>query len=384
MSEDFYGALMQRRAIANTVDLATIKAPGIYPIDAGNSTAPSSSSGTLLVYLPTAKYKQEFIPDSGYKSFRINGAWQTLGTAATHNVQTSPTDVTSGAVLMNGAWGVGTDAIGMNDSDITSPTSIGCAFFHQGGGDENDYYENYGTGIHLGYGSGAGGTQRMTGNLFIDAEGNLWAHWLAVYVSDGAIAAEGKQKLYGPLNKPTAVDVGALPLAGGTMTGEIKVSSTGHGSYASQYDVDAPVMQIIDSSQASEYWPITKQRYIEGKVAWSSGMIINNGSYVIHCCPEDDTKSKTFNFQLDGTFIPASYANFDARYYTQSAANAKFVQSIQLGAAANMTYGIDRIYASPVGCMMTGILASGSDDTGSFQYKPIQENVNGTWKTISG
>lgn len=51
-----------------------------------------------------------------------------LGDAATKNVQKSVTDSTPNALMINGAWGLGASGVGMVDSDILSPTSIGNTF----------------------------------------------------------------------------------------------------------------------------------------------------------------------------------------------------------------------------------------------------------------
>ncbi|WP_423732536.1 phage tail protein [Hafnia paralvei] len=142
-----------------------------------------------------------------------------LGTAATSNVQKSITDNTPNALMINGAWGLGASGVGMVDSDILSPTSIGNTFFNQGGGAANSHFGGYGTGIHLSYGSSGDNKQRLTANLFVDSAGNLSVEWLAVNKSDGAIVVKHIQKLYGPLNKPSASDIRAFPDNGILPTG---------------------------------------------------------------------------------------------------------------------------------------------------------------------
>lgn len=236
-----------------------------------------------------------------------------LGTAATANVQKSITDNTPNAVMANGAWGLGASGVGMLDSDILSPTSIGNTFFNQGGGVTDRHFGNHGTGIHLSYGSSGDNSQRLTANLFVDGTGNLSVEWLAVIKSTGEIARKYIQKLYGPLNKPTANDVAALPLAGGTMAGAIKVSGTGHGSFSSQNSNEAPIFQYIDTAQTSEYWPLIKQKYKQANATWSAGTLVNANRFLIHY--QDATGGGAlFSFYKDGQFVPANYANFDAKY----------------------------------------------------------------------
>ncbi|MFZ4218434.1 phage tail protein [Enterobacter ludwigii] len=119
--------------------------------------------------------------------------------------------------------------------------------------------------------------------------------------------------------KPTANDVGALPLAGGTMApaGQISVSQVGRGMWTSQNTVGAPVFQDIDTTATSEYWPIFKQHYQQGNSTWSAGMLINEGDFHLHFL---NSAGDTANFRWvkDGQFIPGNYTNFDNRYLTKS------------------------------------------------------------------
>lgn len=85
---------------------------------------------------------------------------------------------------------------------------------------------------------------------------------------------------------------------------------------------------------------------------------------------------------LPDTYIPP--APDLSAYETISDANARFVQGVQLGAAATMGYNTSEVWPVPAGCVMTGLLAGGGDGSGTLQYKPIQLNINGTWATIAG
>ncbi len=85
---------------------------------------------------------------------------------------------------------------------------------------------------------------------------------------------------------------------------------------------------------------------------------------------------------LPDTYVPP--APDLSGYETIADANARFVQGIQLGAAATMGYDTSEVWPVPAGCVMTGLLDGGGDGRGTLQYKPIQRNINGTWTTISG
>ncbi len=212
-----------------------------------------------------------------------------LGTAATGNIQKSVTDNTPNSLMVNGAWGLGSSSLGMVDSDILSPTSIGNTFFYQGGGAVNSHFGGYGTGIHLSYGSSGDNKQRLTANLFVDSAGNLSAEWLAVNKNDGAIVTKYLQKLYGPLNKPTAEDVRALPIVGGVLNGnltvknQIQVGGVGNG-----------VLNIGDSDSGL-------RSSADGQVdLYANGRMLGYWN--------------TTTLAFTGQIIPTNYANFDARY----------------------------------------------------------------------
>lgn len=173
-----------------------------------------------------------------------------LGDAATKNAQKAITDNTPNALMINGAWGLGTSGVGMVDSDILSPTSIGNTFFNQGGGAANSHFGGYGTGIHLSYGSNGDNKQRLTANLFVDSAGNLTVEWLAVNKSDGSIVVKHIQKLYGPLNKPSAADVRAIPFFGQIAAGTNLNTLTEPGIWFNPANANASLALNYPSTQA--------------------------------------------------------------------------------------------------------------------------------------
>lgn len=195
-----------------------------------------------------------------------------------------------------------------------------------------------------------------------------------------------------------------LALSGGVMTGPVTVSSEGHGSYASQNSVKAPVYQQIDSSSQSEYWPLIKQKYVQGNSTWSMGRIISNDNMVIQYISASDPGAKYFNFNKDGTFTPSSYANFDTRYqakgsytpagqaYTKAESDSRYlvkttaVNGVRVSARGSIgSTGGATTVDSPVGSFITGRTGSNGDVRYSVWYtRALQINVNGQWKTITG
>ena len=194
-----------------------------------------------------------------------------LGDAATKNVQKSVTDSTPNALMINGAWGLGASGVGMVDSDILSPTSIGNTFFNQGGGAANSHFGGYGTGIHLSYGSNGDNKQRLTANLFVDSAGNLSVEWLAVNKSDGATVVKNIQKLYGPLNKPSAADVRAIPFFGGISAGTNLNTLTEPGIWFNPANANASLALNYPSTQAGSLQVLQDAGVTQIYTEYSSG-----------------------------------------------------------------------------------------------------------------
>lgn len=328
-------------------------------------------------YLQQALRLKE-IADQGEEAQAEARGHLALGSAATHDVTASPNDPTPGRVMLVGAGGLLRETLAISDADLTAPDGLVSLLFKQGGGSESIHFGGYGTGVHLLYGlGGSAGELELSGNLFIDSTGNLSVEWLVVNKADGSIVTQHTQKMYGPLNKPTAADTGALPLAGGTMVGQITVSETGKGSWANQNTAGAPLYQNINTAATSEYWPIFKQHYAQANSTWSGGMLINEGDFHLHYLNSAGATTN-FSFRKDGQFIPGSYANFDARY----------LQNIQYGAERSQgTHDSLATSKAPAGHVLNGIKSNYNDgnwEVDTIYFKPTQKYINGAWVTISG
>ncbi|AZV01135.1 long tail fiber protein distal subunit [Escherichia phage vB_EcoM_005] len=94
-----------------------------------------------------------------------------------------------------------------------------------------------------------------------------------------------------------------LSYASFAANGYIKFS--GHGAGAGGYDIQyaqaAPVFQEIDDDAVSKYYPIVKQKFLQGKAVWSLGTEIESGTFVLHHLKEDGTGGHTSRFNADGT-----------------------------------------------------------------------------------
>ncbi|EPH1022021.1 phage tail protein [Enterobacter hormaechei] len=87
----------------------------------------------------------------------------------------------------------------------------------------------------------------------------------------------------------------------------------------------------------------------------------------------------TTTFSFTGQIIPTNYSNFDGRYFTQTAANARFLQGWRLGAVATATNNNnDNIFAeAPNGAVVVSVQQK--TNYTAVKYRYAQYNLNGTW-----
>ncbi|MBE4856266.1 phage tail protein [Enterobacter cloacae complex sp. P40RS] len=197
--------------------------------------------------------------------------------------------------------------------------------------------------------------------------------------STGAWTAWAKQ--YDTANKPTAGDVGALPLTGGTLNGNLTVKNTIQiGS------VGSAVLNIGDNDSGL-------RSSKDGQVDfWANSKVMGywNGT--------------TFSFT--GQIIPTNYSNFDGRYYTKAQSDgryqpkgsytpagqaytkaesdARFQRDTRLGARNYQSMTRGKMFEI-AGNVITGLQIEGQVD-GDGDYivmRPLQKQVNGTWYTVA-
>ncbi|WMU95943.1 tail fiber [Escherichia phage pEC-M719-6WT.2] len=122
---------------------------------------------------------------------------------------------------------------------------------------------------------------------------------------------EGQNGDIGPLRPfSLALDTGKvvipdLDLSHTTFAANGFIKFGGHGAGAGGYDIQysqaAPIFQEIDDDAVSKYYPIVKQKFLQGKAVWSLGTEINSGTFVLHHLKEDGTQGHTSRFNADGT-----------------------------------------------------------------------------------
>ncbi|VEV89861.1 Phage tail fibers [Yersinia phage fPS-2] len=121
---------------------------------------------------------------------------------------------------------------------------------------------------------------------------------------------EGKNGDIGPLRPfSMALDTGKVTIPDlqssyNTFAANGYIKFTGHGAGAGGYDIQyvqaAPIFQEIDDA-VSKYYPIVKQKFLNGKAVWSLGTEIESGTFVIHHLKEDGSQGHTSRFNQDGT-----------------------------------------------------------------------------------
>ncbi|ALY07807.1 long tail fiber protein distal subunit [Escherichia phage phiE142] len=122
---------------------------------------------------------------------------------------------------------------------------------------------------------------------------------------------EGKDGDIGPLRPfSMALDTGKVTIPDlqssyNTFAANGYIKFVGHGAGAGGYDIQyaqaAPIFQEIDDDAVSKYYPIVKQKFLNGKSVWSLGTEINSGTFVIHHLKEDGSQGHTSRFNQDGT-----------------------------------------------------------------------------------
>ncbi|XAO17252.1 tail fiber protein [Escherichia phage FL33] len=122
---------------------------------------------------------------------------------------------------------------------------------------------------------------------------------------------EGKNGDIGPLRPfSMALDTGKVTIPDlqssyNTFAANGYIKFVGHGAGAGGYDIQyvqaAPIFQEIDDDAVSKYYPIVKQKFLNGKSVWSLGTEINSGTFVIHHIKEDGTQGHASRFNADGT-----------------------------------------------------------------------------------
>ncbi|MCS1428964.1 tail fiber protein [Escherichia coli] len=168
----------------------------------------------------------------------------------------------------------------------------------------------------------------------------------------------GWSDFYTTTRKPSAGDVGALPLSGGQLNGALGIgtSSALGGNSIVLGDNDTGFKQNGDGNLD----------------------VYANYVHVMRFVPGSIQSNKTIN--ITGRVNPSDYGNFDSRY----------VKDVRLG--SQQYYGVNNWrtwnFQCPSGHVLSGINvqdtgSNSADNIAGVYYRPVQKYINGTWYNVA-
>ncbi|HEC6874429.1 TPA: phage tail protein [Salmonella enterica subsp. enterica serovar Virchow] len=275
MSENNYGALMLKSALDISVDVTKITSPGIYPVIHGNTSVPDASSGLLKVSLTPSKPQITFQKENSSVIYSfVNGNWEkptatdvdalaksqnggdipdkkqfartigavtsttiTLGESGWFKIATVVMPQATSTAVIKLYGGAGFNAGSPEQAAISelvlragngSPVGITATLWRRSpaaahevawvntSGDTYDIYINIGR-----YAYGLIAQYDYTSNA------NVTLHSTPEYssVQPGNSTRGQTYTLFNSLMKPTAGDVGALPITGGQLNGPLGIGT---------------------------------------------------------------------------------------------------------------------------------------------------------------
>ncbi|HHT4826673.1 TPA: phage tail protein [Escherichia coli] len=158
-------------------------------------------------------------------------------------------------------------------------------------------------------------------------------------------------EFYTTTRKPTAGDVGALPLSGGQLNGALGIgtSSALGGNSIVLGDNDTGFKQNGDGNLDVYANSVHVMRFVSGSVQ----------------------SNKTIN--ITGRVNPSDYGNFDSRYVRDVRLGTRVVQIMQKG-----------VMYEKSGHVITGLGIAGEvDGDDPAVFRPVQKYINGTWYNVS-
>ena len=157
--------------------------------------------------------------------------------------------------------------------------------------------------------------------------------------------------IYSSHIKPTAADVGALPLSGGQLNGALGIgtSSALGGNSIVLGDNDTGFKQNGDGNLDVYANNVHVMRFVSGSIQ----------------------SNKTIN--ITGRVNPSDYGNFDSRYVRDVRLGTRVVQTMQKG-----------VMYEKAGHVITGLGIVGEvDGDDPAVFRPIQKYINGTWYNVA-
>lgn len=242
---------------------------------------------------------------------------ESLGSSASRDVTASRYDATSGRVLQVGdyGWGVGNGTT----MSLTSIYDIKCS------------------GVYNALGKGAAnpaeGMPDDSGNTrYAVFAANVYAnqYWITLvsnreyYVGNVNTANKTAAwfRFYNTGYKPSAGDVGALPITGGTLSGGIAIVQNGQVVTMQNKDASQALYLLGKDYNGANIWYVGR-----GGANYGISLYNYKGACGIYLQEDGAINISPGNGKactVNGQIIPSSYANFDARYYTEAESDARF------------------------------------------------------------
>ncbi|HAK4561433.1 TPA: phage tail protein [Salmonella enterica] len=237
---------------------------------------------------------------------------------------------------------------------------------------------------------------------------------------------------YNTANKPSAGDVGALPITGGRLNGSLGIGTDNAlgGNSIVLGDNDTGIKWHSDgvlgiyANNAQVGYIDNSGLHMSVDVLTNGGIRAGDGKRLSLTSNNNSTMAATFNLwgdanrptvieladdqgwqffsqrnndgsvqlEVNGRIIPANYSNFDARYltsgnvYTKGESDNRYVQNIQRGAPV-WPGKVDEYgpAEAPAGCFLTQARHDPTTAYGvTFAYRPLQMWVGNGWRTING
>ncbi|MDT7446326.1 phage tail-collar fiber domain-containing protein [Citrobacter freundii] len=312
------------------------------------------------------------------------------GAVQRSEVQTSQDDVTAGKLLVNGGAIAVRSISAINGGQVDDANNLptnAVSFVY--GDAKNSPNGNSGTILDV---SGLGGGYNLqlfvnyqTGNILAfrsyNGDNRTWNNWNYIYNTG---------------YKPTAVDVGALPITGGTLNGNLKVDGFS-AKNINIYDVVPTGGYLIN-----HYNPSGANRCAYGYYSGNFDVHFYNdagtwASNPVSIHPNGDCFFGSVYDQGHRVYSPnnpqpidlSSYATQQwvgaQGYATQSWVLQNFVQNIDLTAPSEFQFWDGRGYMRPTdgAAMYNFSMVGGSSNVGWIQIRYTRKQVNNTWYVIN-
>lgn len=387
MSENNYAALMQKTSLPVSTNLLAHTEPGIFPVAAGNTTAPESKPGSLIIV--SAGSTPQFLSDDGNQYLISNNAWFKVIKSAGTYINDSVDKSSIGARAATGFqfmrahqapdapdqvsyWQI------ITLTEVVSPTSV------------VDVLAISGNSVLFGHGTGAGITSwrhvamlegaAFTGDI---SAPNMRGETL-VTVGDGSGGMEtggvdGAGFNGNNLNIKSWNGIGFQNSADLAIRAYI---STRLGVIAAAENLQAG--NAIFNKNGDVYGDIWG---IGSGPGWLSAYIAGRPlrQYITMVGVYQNDKTKPFMLHDDNSGIFLATTDMLSVYATQSWVLQNFVQSIDLTAPAEVAFRDGQGYprATDGAAMYNFNMVGGTTNVGNFIIRYMRRLVNNVWYVLN-